>query len=289
LPWFDRQGREVPAVGRPPDYGDFALDPDGRRVVTHTRQATQVAIVDLATGSLTPVTFNAQRVTQPCWSSDGRFVAYASNRWGMFDILLVPTTGGGSEEVLVYGTATNWSDSFSPDGRFLFHESSDPVTQYDLWYVRPDGDRHPQSFLRTNATETHAFLSPNGRWLAYTSDMSGRAEVYVRAFSSGEGPWQVSTEGGDQALWRRDGKELFFVSPDRTLMVAGIHDAGGVFRAAAPQRLFQARLRTPGILAVRNDSVVSADGQRFLINKVSDDPAKATITVVVNWCAALKR
>ena len=125
--------------------------------------------------------------------------------------------------------------------------------------------------------------------MAYTSDTSGRAEVYVRAFPSGEGPWQISTEGGDQAQWRHDGNELFYLSPARRMMAVAVNGDGPAFKASPPKTLFRARMRAPGIVSVRNDYVVRADGQRFLINKLVEDPAKGTITVVVNWAARVPR
>lgn len=289
LTWFDRDGRDLGSVGPPGDFGDAALSPDGGRLVTGFRGSRQLAVLDLGTGALMPFTFKTEWISAPCWSPDGLSIAYGSNRNGMFDIFLVSASGGGAEETLVRGGATNWCGGFSPDGRFLLYESSDPKTEYDLWFVSLSGDRKPKPFLRTDASETHGSFSPNGRWVAYTSDTSGRAEVYVRAFPSGEGPWQVSTEGGDQAQWRSDGRELFYLSADRRIMAVAASDRGPVFSGSTPRALFHVRVQAPGILATRNDYVVSADGRRFLVNKLIEDPAKGTITVAVNWAARLKR
>ncbi len=289
LTWLDREGREQGLVGPPGDYQDPALSPDGTRLVANMAGSRQLAVLTLGVGAFVPFTFGSTFANAPSWSSDGRSIAYASNRNGTFDIFLAPSSGGGPEEMLVHGATTSWDPCFSPDGRVLLYESSDPKTQYDLWFFPLLGARKPQPFLRTEASEVHASFSPNGRWLAYASDVSGRAEVYVRAFPSGEGPWQVSTEGGDQAQWRRDGSELYYLSPDRRLMAVAVNGEGAAFKAAPPKALFRARVRAPGIVAVRNDYVVTADGQRFLINKLVDDPAKATITVVVNWAARLAR
>jgi hypothetical protein len=125
--------------------------------------------------------------------------------------------------------------------------------------------------------------------VAYSSDASGRAEVYVRAFPSGEGPWQISSEGGDQACWRRDGAELFFMSLDRRIMAVAVNGEGAAFKASPPRTLFRARLRAPGNIAFRKEYLASADGRHFLINRLVEDPAKATITVVVNWASRLQR
>ena len=123
--------------------------------------------------------------------------------------------------------------------------------------------------------------------MAYASDSTGRPEVYVRAFPGGEGPWQVSTGGGDQPRWRGDGRELFYVSLNGQLMSAGV-SAGGVFRAEAPRSLFAVRIPRPSMEADRNSYEVTPDGQRILVTQLVDDPAKAVITVVVNWAARLK-
>jgi WD40 repeat protein len=287
LTWLDREGGELGLVGPPGEYQDPALSPDGTRILVNAAGGRQLALLTLGGGAFVPLTFKSEFVTTHSWSPDGRSIAYGSNRTGRFEIFLAPAGGGGVEERLVHGETTNWGPSFSPDGQLLLYENSDPKTQYDLWVVPLVGDRKPRPFLRTEASEVHAGFSPNGRWVAYTSDTSGRSEVYVRTFPSGEGPWQVSSAGGDQAQWRRDGSELYYLSPDRRLMAVAVNGEGAAFKAAPPKALFRARVRAPGIVAVRNDYVVSADGQRFLVNKLVEDPAKATITVVVNWAARL--
>ena len=287
LTWFDRAGGELGSVGPPGDYTNPSLSPDGRTVVTNVRENTQLALLELATGALVPFTFKTESVSSPSWSPDGHSIAYTSTRNGTFDIFLAPANGGGTEVDLVPG-GTSLASGFSPDGRFLIYDSN-PGTQYDLWVLPLQGERKPQPFVRTEASEFHAFFSPNGRWVAYTSDASGRAEVYVRAFPSGEGPWQVSSEGGDQAWWRRDGRELFYLSLDRRLMAVAVDGEGPAFKASPPKALFRTRTRAPGSVASRGEYNASADGQRFLVNKLVEDPAKATITVVVNWQARSQR
>ena len=288
LTWLDRDGRELGSLGPPGDYGNFALSPDGKRLVTDMEVPTHLTLVELGTSASRRFTFKPELVTAPSWSPDGRFIAYASTRNGAFGIFLVPATGVGTEETLA-GTGDARNPVFSPDGRLLLYERSDPKAQYDLWVVPLSGDRRPRPFLQTEASETHASFSPNGRWVAYTSDAAGRAEVYVRAFPSGEGPWQISTEGGDQAQWRYDGSELFYLSPARRMMAVAVNGDGPAFKASPPKTLFRVRMRAPSIVSIRNDYVVRADGQRFLIKKLVEDPAKGTITVVVNWASKVPR
>jgi eukaryotic-like serine/threonine-protein kinase len=288
LTWLDREGREQGSVGSPVDYSAPVLSPDGRTVVSPVRGAKQLALLDVATGAFVPFTFKTESVAAPRWSPDGRSIAYSSNRNGAFDIFLAPASGGSAEERLVVGGSI-YANDFSPDGRLLIYESMDPKTQSDLSVIPLEGERKPKAFLRTEAMEFHASFSPNGRWVAYTSNATGRAEVYVRAFPSGEGPWQVSSEGGDQARWRRNGSELFYMSLDRRMMGVAVNGEGAAFKASPPRALFRARTRAPGNQAFRGAYSVSADGQRFLITKLVEDPAKATITVVVNWASKLQQ
>lgn len=150
------------------------------------------------------------------------------------------------------------------------------------------GERRAAPFVQSEANEAHGAFSPDGRFVAYASDSTGRPEVYARAFPSGEGPWQVSTGGGDQPRWRGDGRELFYVSADEHLMVANVSSGAG-FKAGTPQQLFRLRIKRPNLQGSRNAYDVSPDGRRFLVNQLVEDPAKATITVVVNWAARLAK
>ena len=151
------------------------------------------------------------------------------------------------------------------------------------------GDRTPVPWLRTEFQEGYARLSPDGRWLAYVSDESGTYEVYVRAFPSGEAKRQISTHGGLEPAWSGNGRELFYLAPDRSLMSVVVR-GGPTFDAGPPARLFETRMSAVfNPTYTRNQYVVSADAQRFLINQTSPAALPSPITVVVNWQAALKR
>ena len=150
-----------------------------------------------------------------------------------------------------------------------------------------DGDRQPFPFLQTEFEERQAQFSPNGRWLAYISNESGRFEVYVRLFPPAAGKWQVSTGGGEQPRWRRDGKELFYAAPDHTLMALDVKTDAPTLQSGVPKALFGTRIiesGTPG-----SDYAVTADGQRFLLNSLIEEASHSPITVVLNWAAGLKR
>ena len=176
--------------------------------------------------------------------------------------------------------------SCSPQiGRAISASLSTPSTdgRGDVWVLpMVPPDQTPQAFLRTNANELQGRFSPDGRWMAYTSDESGVPEIYVRRFPGGEGKWRVSTNGGAQAQWRGDGKELFYLAADGRLMAASVTVDAATFATEAPHALFDTGIR--GLfIDRRNHYVVTKDGQRFLFNLTGEDDVLAPITVVMNW------
>jgi len=186
---------------------------------------------------------------------------------------------------------TDWSR----DGRFLLYSDNGERTARDLW-VLPEpgasGDRKPTPFLQTPFSESQGQFSPDGRWVAYSSDESGRYEVYVRPFPPGAGKWNISIGGGEFPRWRRDGKELFYLSPERKIMAVEVKAGSGaqpVFKAAVPQALFEARVPSVSPGFNQFTYAVAADGKRFLVNTVVGDTTEMPLTVVVNWLAAVKK
>jgi hypothetical protein len=170
----------------------------------------------------------------------------------------------------------------------LLYVSADPTTGNDLWVAPLEGDRKPAQFLVTPFSETQGQFSPDGRWIAYRSNESGPNEIYVQPFPTGGGKFQISSGGGGQPRWRRDGKELFYIASDGTLMAVDVATAPR-FEAGVPKALFES-----GILDANRPNFVfrydvAADGQRFLINTLPEDAEPAPITVVVNWTAGLQR
>jgi len=158
----------------------------------------------------------------------------------------------------------------------------------DIWAVPMSGEHKPAPFLQTEFNETNAFFSPDGRWVAYNSDESGTAEIYVRPFPPAGGKWQVSTQGGFQPSWRSDGKELYYVALDGKIMAVEVKP-GNVFAAGLPAPLFDAGLRPEGLTESRCSFVVTPDGQRFLVNTIAEEAARVPVTVVVNWTGELKK
>src|SRR5262249_34982768 len=154
-------------------------------------------------------TFDSTNVGSPNWSPDGTKIIFSSSHLGHGDIYQRDSTGAGNAELLLRSDVDKWPDDCSHDGRYVVFENQDLKNGYDLWVLPTFGDRKPFPILQTEFNETHSQISPDGKWIAYTSDETGRAEVFVRSFPvTTAGKWQISTGGGDSPQWRRDGKEL---------------------------------------------------------------------------------
>jgi Tol biopolymer transport system component len=191
------------------------------------------------------------------------------------DLFLKASNATGEEELLLRTGATNVATDWSADGRFILYQALLPRTNYDLWALPLEGDRKPIVLVKTDFSEEDARLSPDGRWLAYTSDESGRQEVYVRPFLRPGGSQVISTSGGRNPMWRRrDGNELFYLSSERRVMSVSVQSDSTDFRASVPRMLFDE--------PAQNGYAVSRDGQRFLINTALPE-AEAPIQIVVNW------
>ena len=290
LVWFDRTGKQLSVLGeRAEDYGDLELSPDGRRATVSLFDSAvknrDIWIFDVARGIRTRFTFDQAEENQAIWSPDGSDVIFNSNRAGNSDVYRKASNGAGSEEVIQADSISLFPLSWSRDGRFVLYSRLNSGLTNDLW-VRPlDGDRKPFPFLQTPFNEYPAAFSPDGRWIAYASNESGRSEVYVMPFPGPGGKWQVSTAGGSYPRWRRDGAELFYLAADNRLMAATVNGQGSGFEVGAVRPLFATRART----ARRYMYDVSADGQRFLINTLVEEAALEPITLVVNWTAGLRR
>ena len=189
------------------------------------------------------------------------------------------SSGGGEEKLLLRSNATMFPNDWSADGRFIIYEAFDPRTNYDLWALPVEGDRTPIALGQTAFSERGGRLSPDGRWLAYSSDESGRLEVYVRPFLPPGGSRLISTGGGVEPLWRSDGKELFYLSPERRVMSVSVDSDESRFQPGVPRALFEEFIK---VEESGRSYAVSRDGQRFLINTVLPE-ASSPIQIVVNW------
>jgi Tol biopolymer transport system component len=289
LVWFDRTGKQTETLGDPARYGSGVhLSPDGGQVsvvVTDSREAANVWLFDATRGVRTPLTVSglvsSGVAPGSIWSLDGRSVVFASTQKGPRDLYEKASNEAGPEAVLLADDAGKYPESWSPDGRFLLYMRWAKGLTPDIWVLPLLGDRKPFPFIEAPFFELGSQFSPDGRWLAYNSNESGRSEVYVVPFPGPGARTRISTAGGDNARWRRDGKEIFYLERN-TLMAAGVAANGSRFEVGAVQRLFD----VPTVDGYWPYDV-SPEGQRFLVNTVSE--AVAPLTIVVNWPAGLKK
>jgi Tol biopolymer transport system component len=290
LVWFDRNGKQNGTLGNQARYRDLELAPDGGRVAVSlfdlARRDFDIWLLDIARGLRTRFTFDPADELTSVWSPDGSRVVFSSPRKGRFDLYQKASSGAGVEEDLLVDSLDKYPVDWSPDGRFVLFAVRAPKTGLDLW-VLPLADRKAFPLLHTPFGEISGRFSADGRWIAYVSNESGRNEVYVTPFPGPGGKWQVSTAGGNQPRWRRDGKEMFYLGPDNTLMAAAVNGQDSAFEVGAVRSLFDTR--APSRWSGRSAYDVSADGQRFLVNTLAERAAAAPITLVVNWPALLKR
>jgi Tol biopolymer transport system component len=293
LAWFDRTGKEVGTIGAPDEnyLQDPQLSPDGRRVaVQRTVQGnTDIWLIETARGVLNRFTFDAARDYSQIWSPDGNRIVFASTRKVNDNIYQKASSGAGSDELLLESPLPKFPMDWSPDGRFLLYRQLDPKTGADLWVFPLFGEHKAFPFANTNFNEDSGQFSPDGRWIAYQSNESGRFEIYVQPFPGPGGKWQVSTGGGIEARWCRNGKELFYIAPDGKLMAVTIHGAGQTLEVSAAVALFQTRIVGGGLAKMQPQYAVASDGQRFLINITADESTASPITIVTNWTAGLKK
>jgi Tol biopolymer transport system component/tRNA A-37 threonylcarbamoyl transferase component Bud32 len=291
LAWVDRAGRPAGEPIAMKRVSMVRLSPDGRRF------AVSVVDPDLGTGDLwlsdadganpTRFTFDPANDAMPVWSPDGTRIAWTSNRGGSYDLYEKAASGSGEDVRLLHSDHYKFPTDWSTDGRTILYREINASNDFDLWALpvgREGSLGKPFPFVRTEANETTASFSPDGSRVAYASDESGRFEIYVCAFPSGEGKRQVSTGGGMSPLWRNDGREIYFQAPDGTLMAAAV-EPGPAFEVRPPVPLFAFR---PA--AVLNTPFYSPapDGRRFLISAIVDAQPGAPLTVVLDWTALLQ-
>jgi Tol biopolymer transport system component len=296
--WFDRAGKLLGSFGAPGFVAEPSISPDEKRVAFRrsTGSTSDIWLRDVSRGTDTRFTFDASSNLDPSWSPKGDRVVFNSNRGGPFN--LYQTSGSGQDELLVSTANVKVPDQWSRDGRFVVYSEQDPKTKYDLW-VLPVGagaprERKPIQFLHTEFNELYGQLSPDSRWMAYTSDESGQREVYVRPFPAAEGKWRISTAGGEQPRWRGDGRELFFVGGDGKMTAVAVEAVAGTkasFQPGAPVPLFETHIgEGSGHVAFQYD--VTADGKRFVLAmNVPTASAAPTppLIVVVNWNSGLRK
>jgi serine/threonine protein kinase/Tol biopolymer transport system component len=310
LTWYDRSGKILEHVGEPAVRDELAISPDGTRIAegrTENLQSWSVWMLDLARGASTRLTFESGG-GNAVWSPDGSQIIYAPGGGQSKDLYLKPASGAEQGQLLLHSDETKWPQDWSRDGRFFLYAQLANARKTDLWVLplmdgkmmgdrktmmdgQVTGDRKPVPYLVTPFSRIQAQFSPDGRWVVYASNESGAGEVYVQPFpSAAGGKWVVSNGGGSQPRWSRDGKELFYFTPNETLMAVDVTTTGGAVKLGIPKALFRAPVLggTGGAINLSWRWDISPDGKRFLINTALDDAASAPLTVLLNWPAALR-
>ena len=286
LIWFDRKGNQLGVVGKPELYANVSLAPDGKSAaVDKTDTANQnidVWIYDLQRDGSKRMTFDPAIDAMPVWSPDGSRLAFSSSRQNFFNLYLKGADGAQEEKPIQHVNADEYPSDWSRDGKFILYNRGP-----ELWSLTLP-EMKSAAFLKTPSTLKNAHYSPDGKWVAYASNESGKWEVYVTSFPAAQGKWQVSSGGGEQPRWRGDGKELFYLSSDGKVMSVPVTE-GANFDVGAPVPLFQANPREPVGTSEQLFYDVSRDGQRFLINTEVKQREVEPMTVILNWAARLKK
>ncbi len=290
LTWVDRAGKDVQVVGDPGTYSDQAVSPDGKRIAVEAGTGNpDIWTIESARNVTTRFTFSPASDYWPVWSPDGGRIAYTSDQQGAYAIFVKPATGAQPESVLFRAPNGIGPCDWSSDGRYLAcMNQSTTGTSWDIWVVNTTGHVEGHPLLATQFREFEPRFSPDGRWIAYSSNESGRREVYIQPFPGLGGKWQVSSQGGRDPEWRRDGKELFFLSLGGTMTAIDVSGTAGItLELGVPRVLF------PGVLSddspIGHNYAVSADGQRFLLRKPVREGELPATTVFMNWTSTFAK
>jgi Tol biopolymer transport system component len=295
LIWFDRSGKQLASLGAPAEFGLPRISPDGKKVLVGViapgQEAAELWLIyeDGASSRLTPVAGGAaaRHEAAPIWSADGTRFAYASDEEGRYN-LYSRTLGSAKTELLVKSDLNKFTNDWSRDGRYILFGSIAQSTKSDLM-VAQTADRRVYPVAQTIDGEGYGAFSPDGRWIAFQCDAGNRSEVYVQAFRAGPADpprrYKVSADGGGLPRWRRDGKELYYITETGRLMAVAVRPGDATFECDAPQQLFQTRC----VPRLWNLFDAAADGQRFLVNVPLEWSSAAPITVVTNWTEKVRQ
>ncbi|MFZ1053678.1 MAG: protein kinase [Candidatus Sulfotelmatobacter sp.] len=285
LLWFDRKGQQVGVATKPGVYGNISLSPNGKFVAADAMDPattnTDLWTYDLENESAKRLTFDPAIDSTPLWSPDATKLVFTSDRAQKFNLYVKNADGSQEEQLIPQDGPDRYPTDWSRDGKYLIYQRGT-----DLWYVTFPG-LTATLFLKATSAPNVARFSPDGRWVSYASNESGRWEIYVTSFPAAHGKWQVSNAGGEQPKWRSDGRELFYLAPDGKIMAVPV-TTGANFDAGAPVALFQANPREMVATSERFAYDVSKDGQRFLINTQLKS-ALTPMSVVMDWTASLNK
>jgi serine/threonine protein kinase len=284
LTWYDRGGSTLGTVGPPSSVHSVAISPDGTQVAVSRSDGQQedLWLHELAQGTESRFTFDYGFDILPLWSPDGEQIIFGSNRTGRYGLYQRAASGRGEVQALLPSGDNQIATDWSRDGRYVVFQRTNPDQNYDLWILPLTGATgtaetgEPFLFLQTSANEGWGKFSPDGHWLAYTSDETGRNEVFVQSFPDAGSKFQVSEGGGNAPVWRRDGKELFYESAEGKMTAVTVEAGADRFVAGTRQALFEARLDGTQFYDV------TADGQRFLVPSLPGSIRASSLTLVVN-------
>jgi eukaryotic-like serine/threonine-protein kinase len=290
LTWFDRTGKQIETIGQAGPIFRFKLSPD-ERFVSITRRSMDSARADVFVSDITRGASSrlssapGNDTPETIWSPDGKFVVWNEIADGKFQLVRKLANGAGEVEVLVDSPVRVFPLDWSPDGKHILYAATDNATSNDLWVLPLEGERKPSLYFRTPGDERFAVFSPDGKYVAYSSQESGRNEVYVQTFPASTEKWPISTNGGQSPRWPRKGTELFYSTIDGKIMSVALK-RGATLEAGVPQALFDMALARP---ARSVDYAVSTDGQRFLFISRDADAATTPLVVILNWSAGLNK
>jgi dipeptidyl aminopeptidase/acylaminoacyl peptidase len=281
LVWMDRSGKITAIADKLPDLQSAVLSPQADRVALQMNAGqTDIWVLDLTRGVRTRVTFGPVGNVSPIWSPDGKWIAYSSAQNGHFAICRKPSDGSGAEECLLNVEQQPGLHDWSRDGKYLLYSLPVPGGPWRQIFALPlQGERKPSLTVERG---TNGRLSPDGRWLAYSSAESGRSEVYVMPFGGGQGKWQVSANGGAGSHWSKDGKELYYMDLTYNLFAVPVTNAGGALQFGAAEKLIT-NWSAPQVFYD-----VAPDGNKFLLDRVAQQVSQS-VTLVTNFTAALKK
>jgi serine/threonine protein kinase len=297
--WLDRSGKEIRKVGDADSDSPLSpsISPDGGRVAMHRTVDGNVDIflLEVARGVRERFTTHIGNDIFPVWSPGGSRIIFSSRRAAAYDLYQKSVTRSDDEQLLLKtpsdsmsGPATaggRFATDWSRDGRFVLYRSAAPTTKWDIWALPLEGDPEPISVAQTEFDESNGQFSPDGKWIAYESNKSGQFEIHVKPFPGPGVESQVSTHGGAQVRWRRDGNELFYIALDGRLMTVPVRRSsnGQAISTGEPVPLFATRLGDPVQWLSGALYIVSPDGQRFLMNNFVEQVNTSPLTVILNW------
>ncbi|MFI5165494.1 MAG: protein kinase [Thermoanaerobaculales bacterium] len=291
--WLNASGQQAGgSLGEAAIIGGIRLSPSGQTLAEIVQEPqtknVDVWLVDLARGVKTRFTFDPAADFDPVWSPDGSRIAWAANTKGHFDLYVKSSTGAGEAEALLASEEDKYCTDWSHDGRFIAFTELDPKGNNgaDIWILPLFGDRKPYSFLATPFNEGNAVFSPDGRWLAYQSNESGKTEIYITPFPQAGGKWQVSQGGGLTPSWRADGQGLYFSTPDGRLMEAPVAAKGPAVEVGAPHEFSKVQMSSPNPGAWGYAATPKSD--RVLVLQ-SEKGVAVPLTLVTHWTEGLKR